>query len=685
MRKSTATLALMFALLSTGTVAAHAEAPAENLTGNVTDVANVLNEERLELLVAQVQDETEYEFYVYFTDSFDDMSGAQWAVETAENSGLDAVNSVLFAVAVDGKYGSAYPSGSSVGSEISQIEKSAVSALKAKDWDGAVEAYGNSLVDVAQGKASASEEKTSDAGSGFFTFLKWALGLILGFAVLCVVVTFGSRFFIKKKKERAHLRYITEEMNTVKDSLPVLVSELDDLLRLAQDKLEFATALYGENNTGYQALKVKKASTALQEATAVMAKEPANIKTIPQVNFRYHELLPIDNTLRFHIKKIHLLLRDIDTMESMVADIKDNQQKIAGLISTDATQISEAEKVMVGLVSAYDKNFIAQTAKAVEAWKEAHLELSQKWEAVNVLVAEDNYEEAKKMRIDLEIEKRILAKFRSNFNTKVKTVKNYDDVIADQVKAVEKELFDGSQENKLPQITPLIQMAQKALVKAQAVDITKGNPAQELKQAMAPVQAYRSAVTSLQARKDKVTAVKKSILQTHRAADEGLATIMNDADTFNLLEKFDSEFIAARKMIDNDFSVLVQKAEEMDAYDVEAMEALKNEQDYLFRTYKKALNGAATRVQRSVTEQAQKEEEKRRVATEAQRKRRKQEEEEAAARRRRTQRSNSYRSSSSSSSSSYYGYGGSSSSHDSGSSFSGSGGSFDSGGSGGSF
>lgn len=686
MRKSAATLALMFTMLFAGTGAAHAEAPSETLTASVTDNAGVLNADRLDLLVSQVEAETNYELYVYFTDTFDGMPGAQWAVETAEKSGLDASNAVLFAVAVDGKYGSAFPSGSSVASEISQIEKSAISALKADDWDGAVEAYGNTLIDVAQGKASASEDKANGAVSGFFTFLKWTVGIIVSLVLLVLGSIFGFRFFVAARAKRADFKFSVKEMNSVKNALPAQITQLDDLFGSAKEKVEFATSLYGEKNTvGYNDIMLQ-ASKSLQKAAAVSANHPEKISTKAEADARFHELAMAESTLNGSVRRINGVIREINAMEAKVSSVKKNQRETAELLSTSAKEIEAAEKALAELGSAYAPAFLVNVSRAVEGWKEARLELAAKAAKVDALVAEDDYTGARKNSIDVENELRVLKKFRSNFNSKVKTVRNYDAVIAEQVNVIQKEIYDGSPENKLSKMAPLIQAVKEAMAKTKGIDVTAGNPSAELQKVMMPVKEYRETVSYLRTRRDKVEAVKKSIRQNHRAADEGLDTIMNGADDFGFEAEYADDFAVAQKMLKTDFATVLADADNLDAYDVDGVNKLKEKQAVMFSNYTKVLSGASARVERSKAEKARKEAERR---AEEKRKKRKREEEEEERRRAARRRSSSYGYSygSRSSSSSSYGYGGgySSSSYDSGSSFSSSGGSFDSGGSGGSF
>ena len=137
--------------------AARAEPPLSTLDGDVTDRAGVLGDRTADVQAAldRVFDETEYQLFVVFTESFDGMDGLSWANATANGARLGP-NDVLLAVATGERmYGlSIDPASSITDGQQDRIEAVTETALRTAanapdgegDWGAAAIAAADELI-----------------------------------------------------------------------------------------------------------------------------------------------------------------------------------------------------------------------------------------------------------------------------------------------------------------------------------------------------------------------------------------------------------------------------------------------------------------------------------------------------------------------------------------------------------
>src|SRR5699024_3220839 len=137
--------------------AAHAEAPFR-LPQQITDHSGALDGHTAEVQDAldDLYDRHRVQLWVVYTDSFDGLSGVQWAAPTLHLSGLGA-DSVLLAVATeDGEYGYRGAVKGLGDSQLSSIASDdIVPKLHADDWPGAAIATAHGLDDALDGPGSA--------------------------------------------------------------------------------------------------------------------------------------------------------------------------------------------------------------------------------------------------------------------------------------------------------------------------------------------------------------------------------------------------------------------------------------------------------------------------------------------------------------------------------------------------
>ena len=191
-----AVAALLAAGLATATVATPAAAePPVDLTGPVVDLAGVLGGDTSDVEAAQqdLLDAQGVQLYAVFVDTFDGADGLQWAVDSAERSGIGTDDVVLAVAVEERRYGLAVPNALGLGETTqSSIRRTALEPeLSAEDWSGAVaataEALGSALADGTGGGTGgdtgtpATTTSSGSSGGGFLTVLLLGAVAVGGF------------------------------------------------------------------------------------------------------------------------------------------------------------------------------------------------------------------------------------------------------------------------------------------------------------------------------------------------------------------------------------------------------------------------------------------------------------------------------------------------------------------------
>lgn len=225
-----------------------AEPPGE-VDGDITDRAGALGGREADVQAAldALADETPYQLFVVFVDSFDDADPFDWAAETAIDSGM-GVDDVLLAVAVeDRQYAISVDDAIPLtDAQLQAIDSERVEPrLSADDWAGAAIGAADGLRDAAGGGTGGGA-----AGGGGFSLLP--VLLVGGLLVVVVVLVVRSR-----RRPAGVLRgpggaptgpaaLPTDELN--RRASQALVA-CDDAVRASEQELGFAQAQFGAEST----------------------------------------------------------------------------------------------------------------------------------------------------------------------------------------------------------------------------------------------------------------------------------------------------------------------------------------------------------------------------------------------------------------------------------------------------
>lgn len=249
--------ALLTALLLGVPGAAALAEPPLDLPDQVYDPAGALEggDEEVQAALERARDEAGVQLFVAFVDSFDGLSGAEWAQQTYDTSGMGG-DDVLLAVAVqDRRYGSAaHESGPVDPGQVATVEQNHVQpALSQEDWPGAVAAAADGYAEVAAG----------GGGGGRSGVAPSAPSVGLGWILLVPLLAVGASALVSVRGNKSARRHPhagqqvpaePEERRGVstpelhRQAAAALVA-LDDELRSAQEELDFAEAQFGRERT----------------------------------------------------------------------------------------------------------------------------------------------------------------------------------------------------------------------------------------------------------------------------------------------------------------------------------------------------------------------------------------------------------------------------------------------------
>lgn len=346
--------------------AASAVAPLDDLPTPIVDTVSALDKVEVEMAIQRVEDATDYRLNVAFVDSFDGMSGARWAVQSAEQSGLVPTQDILFAVATEDRaYGSAYPEGTDVARVITKIEDRALSSLGAGEWTDAVVKYADAVIDVHNGDLGAVRPAPvfNDAPSepidfsGFFTVLKF-----IGFALLAAAAGFGA--FLLAKIAKAH-QAIKDEYASLKKQMALSLVELDAMLKKAESEIDYFSAEF----PAFNARKAHKANKALETTLA------------ETFEFSSTEFVDEKTPLRTRVQKgkdvmsqhediqaaINNMMSDFERQREEARNILEDVPAITKDVDSNAKQIADTLEHIEDLSKRYDASALEEAVRAIES------------------------------------------------------------------------------------------------------------------------------------------------------------------------------------------------------------------------------------------------------------------------------------------------------------------------------
>lgn len=239
---SAVTTLLAGALLLLTPAAATAEPPLD-VTSTITDESGVLDDsERADVDAALDAhfEATRSQIFVVYVDTFDGLSGADWAAQTAQTSGLGVADILLVVATQQRAYGFDVPDDIS-DADLERVEREFVlPALRNDDWDGAAIAAADGFTTVQEG-----------------VDIPWTPIALGGIAVLGA----GAYGVYRSRRRYDHTHRVLDEHGNPVDPAAILTDDeleqaasaallsADDALRTAEQEVGFAEAQYGTEST----------------------------------------------------------------------------------------------------------------------------------------------------------------------------------------------------------------------------------------------------------------------------------------------------------------------------------------------------------------------------------------------------------------------------------------------------
>ena len=235
---------------------AHAEPPMD-VAGEITDNAGALGGRAgdVQRAIDRLAQDTPYQLFVVFVDSFDGADPLEWADEVARVSGM-GVDDIVLAVAVqDRRYAISVDDAISLSdAQLGTVRAAVEDRLRTNDWAGAA-------IAAADGYRNAAGGGTGAARAGGFP---WGLlvfgGIVAGIVALIVR---GSR---RSRATGDPATLPTAELNRRASSALIA---LDDALTTSEQELGFAQAQFGSAATAPFAKALADAKQAIAQAFAL--------------------------------------------------------------------------------------------------------------------------------------------------------------------------------------------------------------------------------------------------------------------------------------------------------------------------------------------------------------------------------------------------------------------------------
>lgn len=328
-RSLAASILSAFLILFVSVLPATADAPFD-VRGQVTDKAGVLGSEKdeVEASLKKFTRETGFQLFVVYVKSFDDMSGADWADETASTSGLGTTDILLAVATEDGRYGIAVPQAHALSDEdFTTVETEDIRpALQERDFAGAA-------IAAAAGYTEAAEH------SGF----PWG-AIVVGGIVVAGAGAYAIRR-IRRKYDETHV--VLDEHGNPVDPLSLLSTEelnkrassalvaVDDALKTSEQELGYAEAQFGKDAT--------------QEFSAVLADCKAKAKKAFKIRQKMDDGVPEnEGQIRGLTAEIIHLCTEIDKeLDAQVEEfdaLRDLQARAPEVLAATAERAAETKE-----------------------------------------------------------------------------------------------------------------------------------------------------------------------------------------------------------------------------------------------------------------------------------------------------------------------------------------------------
>lgn len=347
--------ALLLGLLTAGASSAHAEDPMD-VRGEITDPAGALTDtSAVQAALDRLRDNTDMQLFVVYVDSFDGLSGEDWAAQTAELSGL-GTDDALLAVAVDDRrYGLDIALEAPItDDEFDRIARAVEDDLSDSNWDGAAITAAETMRGALEGGGS-----SGSGGSGTS-----ALSVLLVAGIVVVAIVAFLLWWASRKRgsagnpaEGQFSTLPTAELNRRASSALVAI---DDELKTAEQELGFAQAQFGDEATKEFAATLETSKARVTRAFTVRQQlDDETVEAEPQARLMMAEIITICSEVDAALAESSKPFDDLRDLQSKAPDLLASTGRD---IPTIRARIEPARATLAGLALTYPASALASVS-----------------------------------------------------------------------------------------------------------------------------------------------------------------------------------------------------------------------------------------------------------------------------------------------------------------------------------
>jgi hypothetical protein len=343
---------------------AHADQPLDTLDGAVTDQADVLDDTaEVQAALNRLADQTPYQLFVVYVDTFDGLDGETWANATANNARLGE-SDILLAVAVeDSLYGLSVDTNIDLSdAQLNTVEDATEDALRAAsqapegqaDWGAAAIAAADTTLRVA-----GSGGGSGGPGPGTTTAL-------VGAGVVAVGAV-GGWLWWRRRRTAAGKPAATpaDELATLPTAelerrAATALVEIDDALKTSDQELGFAQAEFGLEATQQFQQTLAQAKTDVAQAFGIRQRlDDAEPETEPRQRQLLAEILRLCDGAADALDSQTESFDRLRQLAQRAPQVLDETEQRAGEI---AERIDVARRTLATLAATYPRSALESVA-----------------------------------------------------------------------------------------------------------------------------------------------------------------------------------------------------------------------------------------------------------------------------------------------------------------------------------
>ncbi len=327
-----------------------------NLPGRITDPAGVLGDrtDEIEKAMDRLEDDTPYQLFVVYVDTFDGQDAQTWATSTANLSGLGRDDVLLAVATTDRRYdlSADHNIGLSEAS-LDTVQEAIEDQLRQDDWAGAAVAAADSL----------HAEATGSSSSGVSG---WLVALVVG--LLAIAGFFVVRAILSKRRgtaarpggpdEADELAQLpTDELDRRASSALVAI---DDAVKTSEQELGFAQAQFGLEATQEFQVALEKGKQKVSQAFALRQQlDDDTPEAEPQARTMMVQIIALCTEVSRSLDTESAQFDELRDLQSRAPEVLDTVERRAGEVEA---RVAPARSTLAALSATYPEAALASVS-----------------------------------------------------------------------------------------------------------------------------------------------------------------------------------------------------------------------------------------------------------------------------------------------------------------------------------